>query len=158
MVQQMAGELLSAEDRGVHSVMIRAAGITLEVSVLALALSVFVGVSRRWIHRDGPLETGRVRRASTWSSATRSVPLLVLTVFFAYYAVPLVTNLSVRPMRRRPARLPSMVGRIWRRWYAGTSSRSPADSGKPRALGLRYPAIMRMVVLPQAIRAGFRPE
>lgn len=130
--------------------MIRAAGITLEVSVLALALSVLVGVA------VGMIATARWKPAEfatrLYVELIRSVPLLVL-VFFAYYAVPLVTNLSVSPYAAATGALAVYGGAYMAEVVrSGIQSVARGQWEAARALGLRYPAIMRMVVLPQAIR------
>lgn len=130
--------------------MIRAAGITLEVSVLALALSVLVGVA------VGMIATARWKPAEVatrlYVELIRSVPLLVL-VFFAYYAVPLVTNLSVSPYAAATGTLAVYGGAYMAEVVrSGIQSVARGQWEAARALGLRYPAIMRTVVLPQAIR------
>ena len=130
--------------------MIRAAGITLEVSALALALSVLVGVA------VGMIATARWKPAEVvtrlYVELIRSVPLLVL-VFFAYYAVPLVTNLSVSPYAAATGTLAVYGGAYMAEaGRPGIQSVARGQWEAARALGLRYPAIMRTVVLPQAIR------
>jgi polar amino acid transport system permease protein len=130
--------------------MIRAAGITLEVSALALALSVLVGVA------VGMIATARWKPAEVatrlYVELIRSVPLLVL-VFFAYYAVPLVTNLSVSPYAAATGTLAVYGGAYMAEVVrSGIQSVARGQWEAARALGLRYPTIMRTVVLPQAIR------
>ncbi len=130
--------------------MIRAAGITLEVSVLALALSVLVGVAVGMIGtaRWKPAELG----TRLYVELIRSVPLLVL-VFFAYYAVPLVTNLSVSPYAAATGTLAIYGGAYMAEVVrSGIQSVAHGQWEAARALGLRYPTVMRSVVLPQAIR------
>ena len=135
--------------------MIRAAGITLEVSVLALALSVLVGVA------VGMIATTRWRPAELgtrlYVELIRSVPLLVL-VFFAYYAVPLVTSSSVSPYAAATGALAVYGGAYMAEVVrSGIQSVARGQWEAARALGLRYPTIMRMVVLPRPSGSWSRP-
>ncbi len=130
--------------------MIRAAGITLEVSVLALLLSVVVGLV------VGMIATVRWKPALVatrlYVELVRSVPLLVL-VFFAYYAVPLATNLSISPYVAATGALAVFgVAYMAEVVRSGIQSVGRGQWEAARALGLRYAAIMRLVVLPQAMR------
>jgi His/Glu/Gln/Arg/opine family amino acid ABC transporter permease subunit len=130
--------------------MVRAAGITLGVSILALLLSVLVGAA------VGMAATARWKAAvlatRLYVELIRSVPLLVL-VFFAYYAVPLATNLNVTPYTAATGALAVYGGAYMAEVVrSGIQSIDRGQWEAARALGLRYPSIMRLVVLPQAIR------
>ena len=73
-------------------VLLKAALVTLKLSSLSLLLAVMIGVVM------GMIATSRVRAFRTavriYVEIVRSVPLLVL-LFFAYYALPLLTSIKL---------------------------------------------------------------
>jgi His/Glu/Gln/Arg/opine family amino acid ABC transporter permease subunit len=130
--------------------MVRAAGITLEVSILALLLSVVVGVFVGMIGTAGWKPAQLATRL--YVGLVRSVPLLVL-VFFAYYAVPLVVNVSISPYTAATGALAVYGGAYMAEVVrSGIESINRGQWEAARALGLRYAGLMRLVILPQAIR------
>ncbi|MDA8049824.1 MAG: amino acid ABC transporter permease [Rhodospirillales bacterium] len=130
--------------------MIRAAGTTLEVSVLALLLAVIVGLVVGMIGTSGWKPAELLTRL--YVELVRSVPLLVL-VFFAYYAVPLATSLTVSPYMAATGALAVYGGAYMAEVVrSGIRSVGRGQWEAARALGLGYAGIMRLVVLPQAIR------
>lgn len=130
--------------------MLRAAGITLEVSILALLLSVIVGIVVGMIATAGFRVAEMAARL--YVELVRSVPLLVL-VFFAYYAVPLASGLSVSPYEAATGALAVYGGAYMAEVVrSGIQSVGRGQWEAARGLGLRYGAIMRLVVLPQAVR------
>ncbi len=129
--------------------LLRGAGITVEISLLALVFSSAIGAvmgllatSGRWLFRA----------TRVYVELIRSIPLLVL-IFFAYYAIPVVVNVNVSPYAAATAAL-SIYGGA----YMSEVVRSGIEAvGRnqweaARSLGMRYPGIMALIVLPQAIR------
>lgn len=130
--------------------LIEGAGITLEVSTFALALSIVLGAALGMLS-TAPWKPARFV-ARLYVEVVRSVPVLVI-VFFAYYGLPVVTDLSVSPYVAATGTLAAYGG-----VYMAEVVRSgiqAVDLGQwdaARALGLRYTRVLRLVVLPQAIR------
>lgn len=130
-------------------ILVRGAGITVEISALALAFATIIGT-----FVGAVASLGRVcfRVTRLYVELIRSIPLLVL-IFFAYYAIPVVANVNLSPYAAATVAL-SIYGGA----YMGEVVRSGIQSvdrnqwEAARALGFRYPLIMRLIVLPQAIR------
>lgn len=130
-------------------ILVKGAGVTIEISVLALGVSLLIGVL------TGLLATsGRAFYAATrlYVELIRSIPLLVL-IFFAYYAVPASVNVDVSPYAAATGALSFYGGAYMCEVVrSGIASVGKAQWEAARALGLRYPLIMTLIVLPQAIR------
>ncbi len=129
--------------------------VTLELSFLALLLGsaggLILGLMRASSHRWlGALPF-------VYIELIRSTPFLIL-LFFIYYGMPLALNTDI----------PAYPAAIWAlslhcSGYMAEVVRAGVES-VPRgqweaayALGLRYPRIMRLIVLPQAMRVMIPP-
>lgn len=129
--------------------------VTLELSFFALLLGSAVG-----------LVLGLMRSAPRWwigvlpflyIEVVRSTPFLIL-LFFIYYGMPLALNTDI----------PAYPAAIWALSLhcsgymaevvrAGVLSVPRGQWEAAYALGLRYPRVMRLIVLPQAMRVMIPP-
>ncbi|HLW49068.1 MAG TPA: amino acid ABC transporter permease [bacterium] len=130
--------------------LVRGAMITLEVSALALALSLVIGVV------VGMVATSRFRlpqaAARVYVELVRSVPLLV-QLFFVYYGLPLMFRVNFSPYQAATAAL-SLYGGAYmvEAVRSGIQSVGRNQWEAARALGVGYWRTMAHVVAPQAIR------
>ena len=131
-------------------IILKGAGVTVEISLLALGFSVVLGTAIGLIATAIPRVGFLVTRI--YVELIRSIPLLVL-IFFAYYAVPVVTNVNVSPYAATTGTLSIYGGAYMSEVVrSGIQSVGLNQWDAARALGLRYPRIMQLIVFPQAIR------
>ncbi len=131
-------------------ILLRGALVSLRLAALSLLFASVIGVA------IGMVATSRFPLARAFATlyveAIRSVPLLV-QLFFVYYALPLLANLSPSPYQAATLSL-SVYGGA----YMVEAVRSGIVSvGKDqwmaaRALGIRYLDTMLYIVAPQALR------
>jgi polar amino acid transport system permease protein len=131
-------------------ILLQGAVVTLQLAALSLLFASLLGVV------VGMVATARFRLARAFAmlyvEAIRSVPLLV-QLFFVYYALPLLANVSPSPYQAATLSL-SVYGGA----YMAEAVRSGILSvGKDqwmaaRALGIRYRPTMFYIVAPQALR------
>src|SRR5579875_1797085 len=75
-------------------VLLKGAAVTVEISLLALAVSVVIGTAVGLLASSGFRFAFALTRL--YVELIRSIPLLVL-IFFAYYAVPVLANVNISP-------------------------------------------------------------
>lgn len=131
-------------------ILLKSAWVTVELSALALVFAVVIGAL------VGMLATTRAPvfrvLVKLYVELIRSVPLLV-QLFFIYYAVPLLTNVNMKPYLAA-----SLALSIWGGAFMVEAVRSGIESvgrGQREAaqsLAMRYPTMMLYVVAPQALR------
>ncbi len=135
--------------------LLEAALVTIQVSLAALALATimgFIAALTRTSHR-----TWLYLPAVAYTEALRSVPTLVL-LFLLYYALPALLRLNI----------PSFPAAVLALGLAGSAYMAEIIRGGIEAighgqweaahsLGLRYPAILRFVIMPQALRLSIPP-
>lgn len=128
---------------------------TIEVSFGALLLATLLGfvvgllrtLKSRWL----------VLTTSAYVEVLRSVPTLVI-LFFTYYAVPVVLRLDI----------PSVAAAVLALGVAGSAYMAEIVRGGVESvghtqweaaysLGMRYPDVVRYVILPQALRVSLPP-
>jgi His/Glu/Gln/Arg/opine family amino acid ABC transporter permease subunit len=135
--------------------LLKGAGVTLELSLGALVLGSIGGVVL------GAMRGSRRRPvkavATLYIEGLRSIPFVIL-LFLIYYAVPVALNLDIPPY---PAAISALS--LHCSAYMGEVVRSGVES-VPRgqweaaaALGLGYSRIMGLVILPQALRVMIPP-
>ncbi len=130
--------------------LVKAAGITLWISWLALLaaalVGAMVGMARR--SRWRPLQWA----ALIYTELFRSIPMIVL-MFFCYFGVPLFLKIDIPPFAAATLALAlvgsSLMAEVVR---SGIDSVGQGQWDAGRALGLRPLQIMRMIVGPQALR------
>jgi len=130
-------------------VLLKAALVTLKLSSLSLLLAVMIGVVM------GMIATSRVRAFRTavriYVEIVRSVPLLVL-LFFAYYALPLLTSIKLAAYPAAVISLSVYGGAYMSEAVrAGIQSVSRNQWLAARSLGIRYWRTMLHIVAPQAL-------
>jgi polar amino acid transport system permease protein len=123
---------------------------TLAVSVVAIALSVAIGV---FVALCAFSPRGALRGFNrVYVEAVRAVPLLVM-VLWVYYGLPIVTGLEfgifVAGVLALALSDSAFEAEIFR---AGIQSIEKGQLEAARGLGLRPRQVMRLVILPQAIR------
>jgi polar amino acid transport system permease protein len=150
-------------------------GMTLAVSFIAYALSIILGLFIGIIRANPPQKNSGIFRVVSYNLATlyvetlRGLPILVVILVIAFAIVPeLVRILSESgvPIRIRD------VGFEWRAiialtltysaflsevFRAGIQSISRGQIEAAKSLGMNYMLIMRLVVLPQAVRRVLPP-
>ena len=130
------------------------AGVTVQVSLLTVGLSLLVGVPLRGGAR---LRSG----AAAWivrgfSDIVRGIPILVL-IFFIYYGLPL-TGLNLQPFAAAVLALTvfktaQVIENV--RGAIGSIPRGQMDAAK--AIGLTFPVALAEVIAPQAVRRFLPP-
>ncbi len=141
---------------GYFGTLVRAAGITLWISWLALLLGgligILVGLARtsRWT----AVRVGAI----AYVEGFRSIPLLVL-LFFAFYGIPLIARVSVPPFAAATMALAAVasanMAEIVR---AGIESVGVGQWEAASASGMAFLATMRYVIGPQAVRVMLPPS
>ena len=137
------------------TLLLEGALITLELSLGALVLGTVGGVllgllrtARAWPLRALPLG---------YVEIVRSTPFLIL-LFFIYYGLPLVLNADIPAYPAAIAALSiycsAYMAEVVR---AGLESVPRGQAEAAAALGLRYPQIVGLVILPQALRLMVPP-
>ncbi|MGH9548492.1 MAG: amino acid ABC transporter permease [Terriglobales bacterium] len=131
-------------------ILLKGAGVTVAISALALIFAVVIGTA------VGTLATAGVRFAYSltrlYVELIRSVPLLVL-IFFAYYAIPVISKVNITPYGAATGALSIYGGAYMSEVVrSGIQSISKHQWEAARALGLRYRLIMVLIVFPQALR------
>ncbi len=132
-------------------------GITLRVTfsayIIAVVIGLFVGLAR--------VSKNRVifNIASFYVEVVRGVPILVLLMYIAFVAVPLIAEMLGARTRDFPNELRVVLGlaiaygafesEIFR---AGIQSIEKGQMEAARAVGMSYFQAMRHIILPQAIR------
>jgi polar amino acid transport system permease protein len=130
-------------------IIVKGAGITIEISALALVFATIVGTVMGVLANLGRAFFQVTR---LYVELIRSTPLLVL-IFFSYYAIPVVSNVNLSPYEAATAALSVYGGAYMSEVVrSGIQSVGRNQWEAARALGLRYPPIMALIVLPQAIR------
>jgi His/Glu/Gln/Arg/opine family amino acid ABC transporter permease subunit len=132
------------------NVLLRGAVVTLELSALSLCFSFLIGVLL------GAAATSRLAllRVITklYVEAVRSVPLLV-QLFFAYYALPLIWRINLSPYNAATLALSVYAGAFMSEAVrSGIQSVSKEQWAAARSLAMGYRLTMMYVVGPQALR------
>lgn len=135
--------------------LLRGAGVTLELSLGALVLGSIGGIVL------GAMRGSRLRLvkagATIYIEGLRSIPFVIL-LFLIYYAVPVALNLDIPPY---PAAISALS--LHCSAYMAEVVRSGIElvpKGQweaASALGLGYSRIMGLVILPQALRVMIPP-
>lgn len=128
---------------------------TLKLSGLSLAGGLAIGLLFALARLWGP-------RPIAWAAIGvieffRNTPPLV-HFFWIFYALPILTGVSLEPLAAAAIALSIQSGAFFAEVYrAGIQSieRGQWEAGK--ALGMRFPALMRRIVLPQALRRMVAP-
>lgn len=128
---------------------------TLKLSGLSLAGGLLIGLLLALARIWGP-------RPVAWPAIGvieffRNTPPLV-HFFWIFYALPIVTGVSLEPLAAAAIALSAQSGAFFAEVYrAGIQSieRGQWEAGK--ALGMRFAALMRRIVLPQALRRMVAP-
>jgi len=132
------------------AVLLRGAAVTVEISLLALAFSVVIGTAVGLFASSGLRPAFALTRL--YVELIRSIPLLVL-IFFAYYAIPVLANVNISPYAATTGALSIYGGAYMSEVVrSGIQSVGRNQWEAARALGLRYARIMLLIVFPQAIR------
>ncbi|HEV2336724.1 MAG TPA: amino acid ABC transporter permease [Stellaceae bacterium] len=135
--------------------LLEGAGVTLELSLGALILGSIAGVVL------GAMRGSRRRvvkaLAAIYIEGLRSTPFVIL-LFLMYYAVPVALNLDIPPY---PAAITALslhcsayMAEVVR---SGIEAVPKGQWEAAAALGLGYPRIMGLVILPQALRVMIPP-
>lgn len=136
--------------------LLRAAGTTLWLSWLAMLLGVAVGFGVA-LARISPWRALRLA-ALAYTEFWRSIPILIV-MFFAYFGLPLFLGQDLSPFAAATLALAlhasASMSEVIR---AGIESVGRGQWEAARAFGLRYGRIMRLVVLPQAVRVIVPPS
>jgi|SRR5579863_533682 len=135
--------------------LLKGALVTLELSLIGLAIGSAVGVVLGLMRRSrfGPLKV----MALLYIESIRSTPFVIL-LFFIYYALPLALNIDISPYLAAIAALSLHCSA-----YMAEVVRSGIDAvvkgqwEAAYALGLNYPRVLRLVILPQAVRIMIPP-
>lgn len=132
-------------------------GITIRVTLTAYLLAVFIGLVVGFARVSSNKIIFNI--ASFYVEVVRGVPILVLLMYIAFVAVPLVAGLLGVRTRDFPNELRVVLGlaiaygafesEIFR---AGIQSIEKGQMEAARALGMSYFQGMRYIILPQAIR------
>lgn len=127
--------------------------VTLSAYLLAVMIGLFVGLARV------SSNTILLNVASFYVEIVRGIPILVLLMYIAFVAVPIVADLLGLRTRDFPNELRVILGlaiaygafesEIFR---AGIQSIEKGQMEAARALGMSYVQSMRYIILPQAIR------
>jgi polar amino acid transport system permease protein len=153
MVWQMAeAGLIMPEVVPYLFILFKGALVTIEISALALVFSVAIGGIIGLLATDLPGLAFTLTRL--YVELIRSIPLLVL-IFFAYYAIPVVTSVNISPYAATTGALSIYGGAYMSEVVrSGILSVDRSQWEAARALGLRYSRILLLIVLPQAIRVA----
>jgi His/Glu/Gln/Arg/opine family amino acid ABC transporter permease subunit len=131
-------------------VLLKGALVTIEISLLALGISVIIGIAVGLLASALPGVGFAVTRL--YVELIRSIPLLVL-IFFAYYAIPVVVQVNISPYAATTGALSIYGGAYMAEVVrSGILSVDRTQWEAALALGLRYWRIMVLIVFPQAIR------
>ena len=132
-------------------------GVTIRVTLVAYLLAVFIGLIVGFARVSSNKIIFNV--ASFYVEVVRGVPILVLLMYIAFVAVPIVAGLLGVRTRDFPNELRVILGlavaygafesEIFR---AGIQSIEKGQMEAARALGMNYFQGMRYIILPQAIR------
>jgi polar amino acid transport system permease protein len=132
-------------------------GVTIRVTLVAYLLAVFIGLVVGFARVSSNKIIFNV--ASFYVEVVRGVPILVLLMYIAFVAVPLVAELLGVRTRDFPNELRVILGlaiaygafesEIFR---AGIQSIEKGQMEAARAVGMSYFQGMRYIILPQAIR------
>ncbi len=131
-------------------ILLKGALVTLGLAALSLVFASLIGVV------VGMVATSRFAPARAFAKlyveTIRSVPLLV-QLFFVYYAVPLLANLSPSPYQAATLAL-SVYGGAYmvEAVRSGIQSVGTDQRMAARSLGIRYRVMMLYIVAPQALR------
>ena len=131
-------------------VLIRGAFVTLEISALSLLFSFVIGtlLGMAATSRITPVRIG----VKLYVETVRSVPLLVL-LFFAYYALPLVLGVNLSPYRAATLTLTAYAGAFMSEAVrSGIQAVGSDQWAAARSLAMNYRLTMLYVVAPQALR------
>lgn len=128
---------------------------TLKLSGLSLAGGLAIGLL---------LALARIwgKRPIAWPAVAvieffRNTPPLV-HFFWIFYALPIVTGVSLDPLAAAAIALSIQSGAFFAEVYrAGIESIERGQWEAGRALGMRFPALMRRIVLPQSLRRMIAP-
>ena len=131
-------------------VLLKGAFVTLELSALALLFSFVIGTLL------GMAATSRVTPlrviVKLYVEAIRSVPLLV-QLFFAYYALPLVLGINLSPYGAATLALSVYAGAFMSEAVrSGIESVGRDQWAAARSLAMGYQLTMLYIVAPQALR------
>jgi polar amino acid transport system permease protein len=138
-----------------RQVFLRGAVITAELTfwatVIALVVGLCLGLMRRseryWLRTP----------AALYIEAFRSTPVLVQLVWI-YYSLPILTGFQMSNVTSVAVGLglhaAAYVAEIFR---AGINSIEKGQWDAARAIGMRYPQLMRRIILPQAVRRMIPP-
>jgi polar amino acid transport system permease protein len=149
--------LASSDRDGVWIILQRGLGITIRVTVVAYMLAVGIGlvVGLARVSSNKII----VNVASFYVEVVRGVPILVLLMYIAFVAVPIVADFLGIRTRDFPNELRVILGlaiaygafesEIFR---AGIQSIEKGQMEAARALGMSYFQAMRYIILPQAFR------
>jgi len=138
-----------------HAVFVRGAIVTAELTfwatIIGVALGLALGLMRRSQHYW--LRTP----AAIYIEAFRSTPVLVQLVWL-YYSLPILSGLQMSNFTSIAIGLglhsAAYVAEIFR---AGINSIDKGQWDAARAIGMRYPQVMRRIILPQAVRRMIPP-
>jgi His/Glu/Gln/Arg/opine family amino acid ABC transporter permease subunit len=130
-------------------VLLKAALLTLGISGLSLVFAILIGIVM------GLIATSRIGAFRTvvrvYTEVVRSIPLLVL-VFFAYYALPLLTHVSLSPYLAATISFSVYGGAYMSEVVrAGIQSISRNQWYAARSLGMGYWKTIIHIVAPQAL-------
>ena len=124
---------------------------TIGTIIIGLAIGLILGLARlstsRWV--NAPL--------IALIEIFRCTPLLVQIIWF-YYALPVIMNVQIPATLAATLVLSFYTGAFYAEIFrAGIVSIEPGQWDAARALGLRWPRLMRHVILPQGIRRMIPP-
>lgn len=136
--------------------LLRAAGTTIWLSWLAMLLGVVLGLGLAML-RTSPWRALRIA-ALVYTEFFRSIPILIV-MFFCYFGMPLFLGFDLSPFAAATTALAvhasASMAEVIR---AGIESVGRGQWEAARAFGMRYWPIMRLVVLPQAVRVVVPPS
>lgn len=138
-----------------RAVFVRGAIVTAELTfwatIIGVALGLALGLMRRSQYRS--LRTP----AALYIEAFRSTPVLVQLVWL-YYSLPILSGLQMSNVTSISIGLglhsAAYIAEIFR---AGINSIDKGQWDAARAIGMRYPQVMRRIILPQAVRRMIPP-
>jgi polar amino acid transport system permease protein len=138
-----------------RQVFVRGAIITAELTFWATAIGLVLGLGLGLMRRS---EYSWLRvPAGVYIEAFRSTPVLVQLVWI-YYALPILTGFQMSNVTSVAIGLglhsAAYVAEIFR---AGINSIEKGQWDAARAIGMRYPKLMRRIILPQAVRRMIPP-
>jgi polar amino acid transport system permease protein len=124
-----------------------AAGSILLASILGLAVGLLRAAKRRWLY----LLLG------VYVEFFRSIPTLVM-LFLVYFSIPIMLGFDIPSFPAAVLAL-GVAGSAYMAEIVrgGVESIVPTQWEAAYSLGMRYPAVVRYVVLPQALRVALPP-